>query len=147
MKCHSLFTTGYSGYDAETFLWNLRRSGVELIVDVRGKPTSRNPAFTQSRLKALLEASGFEYVHVAELGVPDRLRKELRTGLSLDEYLADYRKYLGTQAAAIDRLAELASEKACCLLCVENKPEKCHRTVLADVLVHRDGKRFEVVNI
>lgn len=147
MERQQLFTTGYEGFDQETFLWKIRMQGVEVVVDVRNNAVSRNRGFTQSNLQRFLEDRGIGYLHIPELGVPQRLRKQLREGKSLRSYFQGYRVYLQTQADAIDVLATLAGTKACCLLCLERKPEECHRSVLASVLASKHSDQFEVMHI
>jgi uncharacterized protein (DUF488 family) len=142
-----LFTAGYEGFAQEDFLWKIKLHGVQVVVDVRQNPVSRNRGFTQSRLRTFLEENGIEYVHIQELGVPDRLRKELRAGKSLRAYFHDYGIYLRTQAEAIEGLASLAGKKICCLLCLERKPEECHRSVLATVLTNHRADQLQVTHI
>src|SRR5580692_10171655 len=94
MQKTSLFTTGYEGFDQETFLWKLRLDGIEVVVDVRDNPVSRNRVFSQGRLEIFLKASGIGYVHLQELGVPSHLRRTLRITDNLVQYFAAYRQHL-----------------------------------------------------
>lgn len=147
MSKRALYTTGYAGFDQDTFLWKIKNNGVEIVVDVRDKPISRNRGFSQSTLQPYLEKQGIRYVHQKELGVPEELRKQLKNGGNLKDYFAAFRKYLRKQDDALGSLYELASAKTCCLMCLETKPEECHRSVVADALVRRNGKSLEVIHI
>ncbi len=89
-----LFTTGYAGFDSATFLWKLRFDNIEIVVDVRDNPISRNRAFSQPALKTFLEENGIQYVHVQQLGVPASLRQNLRAGGNLNDYFEAYREFL-----------------------------------------------------
>lgn len=147
MAKHELYTTGYSGFCADDFLWKVSTFGIETIVDIRDNPRSRNAAFTQSRLQPYLEEHGIRYVHFEELGVPRELRESYRKGLERTKYFTRYRKHLDGKQAALDSLAKLMNDSICCLLCLESKAEDCHRSVLADVLASRNGKDVEVNHI
>lgn len=147
MKKATLFTTGYAGFDQDSFLWKLNLDGIEVIVDVREKAISRNSAFTQSRLKNFLHENGIDYAHFPQLGTPGALRQALRSGGSLKKYFAAYRKHLQDQQEALTGLYDLIIQKRCCLLCLETKAEECHRSILAEVLANRDGWNIEVKHV
>jgi uncharacterized protein (DUF488 family) len=142
-----LFTTGYEGFDQETFLWKLRLDGVEAIVDVRDNPVSRNRVFSQSSLKMFLNDNGIEYVHLQELGVPSHFRRALRLTDDLVEYFAAYRQHLSEVQGALDELTQVVFRRRCCLLCVERDPLECHRSVLAEVFARQHTDAVEVRHI
>jgi len=128
-----LFTAGYAGHDLDSFLHMLNAHRVDLVVDIRRNPVSRKKGFSRSALADFLAGQGIEYVHVRELGVPTELRDELRCGVcDLAEYLARFRNYLACEAHTLRDLGVMASRKRCCLLCVEERPEECHRSVVAE---------------
>jgi uncharacterized protein (DUF488 family) len=142
----SLFTAGYSGHDRESFLNKLRSHRIEAIVDVRRNPVSRKPGFSRRALADSLVSNGLEYWHLRELGVPGDLRDELkRGGCDLAEYLERFRDYLRSQEAAMALLNEWAMRQRCCLLCVESRPEDCHRSVIAEVM--KDEFGWQIVNL
>jgi uncharacterized protein (DUF488 family) len=144
---HPLFTTGYAGFDADGFLWKLRFDGVEVLIDVRDNPTSRNRAFSQPFLRRLLEENGIIYLHVQRLGVPPALRQELHSGGNLRDYFEAYCRYLDGEEAVLGSLRPLLSEKRCCLMCLEKNPAECHRSVLADRLIGNCQDSIEVRHI
>lgn len=144
---HPLFTTGYAGFDADGFVWKLRFDGVEVVIDVRDNPTSRNRTFSEPVLRQLLEENGIRYLHVQRLGVPSELRQELRSGGNLQEYFAAYCRYLDGEEAVLSSLVPLLFEKRCCLMCLEKNPAECHRSVLADRLIRNCEDSIEVRHI
>jgi len=144
---HQLFTTGYSGFKGTDFVWKLRTYQIDVVVDVRDSATSRNRAFDKSNLKPLLEGEGIQYVHFQSLGVPPEIRRDLRNGGSRVRYFSRYREHLRNRQEALKELRKLVTEKRCCLLCLESKPEECHRSVLAETLVKRGGNGIEVEHI
>jgi uncharacterized protein (DUF488 family) len=143
-----LFTMGYSGYDQESFLGELRRHDVEVVIDVRQRPLSRKKGFSRSTLSEFLAANNVEYRHEVELGVPVELRSDLKAGLQdLDSYFRAFRDYLTEHTEALDRVYELAVKRRCCLICVEHSPEECHRSIVADAVETRNGHRLQVMHV
>lgn len=147
MKETVLCTIGYAGLHDESFLEKLRAHDVQVLVDVRDRPFSRNRHFNQARLKGFLEEGGIRYHSMRELGVPADLRKEYREGGRLHEYLAAYRLLLREREAAMVGLASLIEKKTCCLLCLEHDPSECHRSVLAEELRARYSVDLKIVHI
>ena len=143
----TLFTTGYAGFKAETFLWKLGVYGIATVVDVRDSPTSRNPVFAQERLQPLLEEAGLGYVAVPALGAPAPIRRELKRGGSWADYFSAYRAHLAEREAEIERLRARARETTCCLLCFERDATACHRSVLAEMLAHRSDPPLVVRHV
>jgi uncharacterized protein (DUF488 family) len=148
MSPHPLFTTGYAGHELDSFVAKLRQHEVNTVIDIRQNPASRKRGFSLSRLSAFLAANGIGYVHVRELGVPRELRQRLAAEeCTLDEYFAEFRKYAVEQDGALSAVAELAARQRCCLLCVETRPEDCHRSIVAEVLAERTGGALNVIHI
>lgn len=139
MSVPTLYTIGYSGLTDATILAKLHSHDVEVLVDVRDRPFSRNRYFNQARLKGFLEEGGIAYVSYRDLGVPANLRKEFREGGSLADYLVAYRLSLQDRADVMSDVGSLVREKTCCLLCLEHDPAECHRSVLAEELGERMG--------
>jgi uncharacterized protein (DUF488 family) len=143
-----LLTTGYSGHSAESFLSTLRLHDIRVVVDVRQNPVSRKKGFSRSALATFLAANEIEYIHESEFGVPIGLRRKLKAGEeTLASYLDSFRTYLTDHGEALDRLYSLAIQKRCCLLCAEHRPEECHRSVVAEAAVDRNGHLLEVVHV
>ena len=144
----TLFTTGYAGHDPESFVEKLRQYDIETLVDVRQNPVSRKKGFSKTKLSEFLAQQGIGYVHVRELGVPRELRKRLQAGdCTLDEYFTEFRRYASDQADSLAAVDRLAAEKRCCLLCVESRPEDCHRAIVADLLVARSHGQLQIMHI
>jgi uncharacterized protein (DUF488 family) len=145
---HELFTVGYAGQDLDSLLATLRQHGVEVVIDVRRNPISRKKGFSRSALSAFLLASKLEYLHERELGVPSDLRKRLRDGeQDLSSYLGDFQVYLNAHGDAVDRLYRLATGRRCCLLCVEQRSEECHRAVVAEAVASRNGRELRIIHL
>ena len=143
-----LLTTGYAGHDLDSFLLTLKRHHVQVVIDVRQNPISRKKGFSRSGLHEFLKSNDVEYIHECELGVPIELRKQLKSGeKDIKSYLNCFRKHLTSHTETLDRLYDLASKKRCCLICVEQLPEECHRSVVAEAIKSRNGHKVKVVHL
>ncbi len=133
-----VFTVGHGVRPIEELLETLEAVDVRTLVDVRRFPGSRrNPQFNQSALRSAVEGAGIGYAHVEELG-------GRRSGEPGEERfpcirVAAFRSYaarMGTppwQEALASALA-LASP---CFMCAETAWTRCHRRLIADLLVAR----------
>lgn len=129
-----IFTIGYEGLDPVRFFGLLRRSGVEMIVDVRELPLSRKRGFSKTSLAALCDQEDVEYVHFPELGCPREVRQEYREDSDWTNYTVQFKRHLYQQDEPLDRLAKLANKRRICLLCFERDFNTCHRSYVAEAV-------------
>ena len=133
-----VWTIGHGTRSADELLETLREVGVRTLVDVRRFPGSRrNPQFNRDTLAAELERAAIDYVHAPDLGgrrsgVPGEdgfgcLRvpafRSYAAWMSSDEW----------QHAIVDALGR----ETPCFMCAETLPWRCHRRLIADLLVAR----------
>ena len=118
----TIWTIGYSGRTKEAFLKLLKDYGIEIVVDVRHFPTSKNPDFRREALEAWLPENGIRYVWLGDL-----LGGYRRGG---------YERYMGTPAfrEGIEKLLQIAREGRTCIMCMERNPKYCHRRFIAAYL-------------
>ena len=127
----TVFTIGYEGLDIDTFILLLAEHNIETVVDIRELPLSRKPGFSKKALTDVLNRSGFEYVHMADLGCPKLVRDRYREDGSWNRYAARFLKHLKTQRSAIYNLSGLVRRSNCALLCFEADFSFCHRSMVA----------------
>jgi uncharacterized protein (DUF488 family) len=124
-----VYTIGHSRHDAGRFLELLEAAGVTLVVDTRTTPSSRwAPFASRSRLVPLLAAAGIGYAFMG-----DRLGGRPSDPAMLDARgRPDFAKMATAPGfrAAVGELEELIPAAAVCLLCGEEDPSGCHRTLL-----------------
>jgi len=143
-----LLTAGYAGHDLNSFLLTLKRHDVQVVIDVRQNPISRKKGFSKSKLSTFLESNDVQYIHECALGVPKELRIKLKSGqYAIASYLNKFRKYLTSHTETLDRLYELALRKRCCLICVEQCSEECHRSIVAKIVASRNGHKVKVIHL
>nr|WP_246514689.1 DUF488 domain-containing protein [Neoroseomonas soli] len=126
-------TIGYERATPSTLLAALREAKVQTLVDVRAIANSRKPGFSKGALSAALEEAGIGYLHLRALGTPAAGREAARTGKPevMKRIFAAHLE--GTEAqAALANLGDLARRQRVCLLCLEDDPRHCHRTLVAE---------------
>jgi hypothetical protein len=135
-----IFTVGHSTRSLAELVDILRAHGVERVVDVRTIPRSRhNPQYNRATLSKALHNRRLSYRHMKALG---GLRHPRRDSINTGWRNASFRgfaDYMQTPAfeVALERLIELAREKATAIMCAEAVPWRCHRSLIADALVAR----------
>ena len=134
----TLWTVGHSTLPLEEFLELLGAHGIELIVDVRRFPGSRRlPYYDGTALAAALEARTIAYCWIPTLGGrrrPDPASPNL--GWRHPAFRA-YADHTATEAFAegLFELSMLAQGLRTALMCAEVLWWRCHRRIIADVLV------------
>jgi len=118
----TIWTVGYSGRTRDSFLRLLKDYGIEILVDVRHFPTSKNPDFRRESMEVWLPENGIRYVWLGDL-----LGGYRRGG---------YERYMGTPAfrEGIERLLQIARQGRTCIMCMERNPKYCHRRFIAAYL-------------
>jgi uncharacterized protein (DUF488 family) len=149
-----LVTIGVYEFDLSSFLDALRAADVGLLVDVRQRRGVRGSSYAWAnsrRLQDALARAHIAYGHHRELAPTTELRHlqyaaDDRAGVGkrsrqvLDpEYVERYTHEILDRADLAAFVAELPTDRATALLCVEADPEACHRSLLADRLAQRFG--------
>ncbi len=116
----------------------LRAAGVQRVIDVRYRPQSRRPGMSKTRLSERLADERIAYEHRRELGTPADLRWLYKNN-RVAEGRAGYERHVEEHASdALDALArELSGGPRTALLCLEEDPAACHRSVLVEALRRR----------
>jgi uncharacterized protein (DUF488 family) len=134
-----LYTIGYSGHTLETFIQELQARHITLLLDIRMTPISRKKGFSKAALAQAVESAGISYCHIRALGSPKKLRQQLYLERDYEEFFTAFRAYLDLQIDSLQYAAELASKKLVCLMCVEECPDVCHRSLVAEAIVQTLG--------
>src|SRR4030042_3735469 len=124
-----IYTIGHSNHSLGTFLNLLWVSRIEVVVDIRSKPSSQVvPHFNRKPLENSLKMSGFKYLYFGkELGgKPNSKEYYDANGHVLYGLIAESPLFI----QAIDRLLKGIHEYRVALLCGEENPSNCHRRLL-----------------
>jgi len=130
-----LFTIGFTKKSAEQFFTRLKNSRTERLVDVRLNNVSQLAGFAKKDdLRYFLQViCGIDYLHLPLLA-------------STQQMIDSYKKKRGDWQLYEKQFLELMRERQierevsrevlgnACLLCSEDKPEHCHRRLVAEYL-------------
>lgn len=142
----AIYTIGYAKHTPESLFERLKGAGVQSLIDVCELPISRKRGFAKSALSSAAAASGIEYRHFKLLGVPSEMRHRRRDGETAGaDYMAEFRTLLQGRTDAVREAINLAEAKPSCLLCLEEKPEDCHRTIVAEKMAKLAD--FDVIHL
>jgi uncharacterized protein (DUF488 family) len=140
MESINIFTIGFTKKSAEDFFEKLRAAGVQRVLDIRLNNTSHLAGFSKrDDLRYFLrQILGLDYVHVPLLAP---------TQAMLDSYRKGGRRWEDLERGFLRLLEERRVEEKLepallaggCLLCSEEKPDRCHRRLVADYLQRRWG--------
>ncbi len=145
----AIHTVGHSTYPIEPFIGILQAHGIRRLVDVRTIPKSRrNPQFSRENLSASLLSAGIEYFHLPGLGGLRRPRKDSINTAWRNASFRGYADYMQTPEFTenLNRLVELAALAPTAIMCAEALPWRCHRSLIADVLVARGIAAVEILS-
>jgi len=133
----TLYTIGYEGHDAASFVARLADHDIDVLVDVRENPISRKKGFSKRQLESNLAEAGIRYEHVRALGNPSEIRKG---GGGTKAVLKRYAEHMDDRwdlaLEPVQALLEAGAAPA--LMCLEKAPSACHRSVVVDALRVRE---------
>lgn len=123
-----LYTIGHSRHPIEHFINLLKKASVSLVLDVRSIPYSRrNPQFSKKALAVRLEDEGIDYIFSGrELGAKSPSPDCYVNGKVKYDLIAARPEFTD----GLDRVIDKAGEARPALLCAEEDPLTCHRTIL-----------------
>jgi uncharacterized protein (DUF488 family) len=130
-----IFSIGYEGHNIDSFLDLLIQNEIETVADLRHNPFSMNMVFTKSRLSGYLGKIGINYLHIPELGIDGRYRKNLNDDEDYQKLFAFYSsEILPKQEDKVKRIVEMGKTNRVAMLCFEHDKDHCHRGVVSKEL-------------
>ncbi|MCX8023293.1 MAG: DUF488 domain-containing protein [Syntrophorhabdaceae bacterium] len=142
-----IYTIGFTKSTAESFFTRLKEASVKKVIDVRLNNVSQLAGFTKKDdLKYFLKAiCGIDYKHMPELAptqdILDAYKKH-KGDWSMYEKL--FLELLRTRRVE-EVLPRIEFDHAC-LLCSEDKPQHCHRRLIAEYLRDKWGD-IEIIHL
>jgi uncharacterized protein (DUF488 family) len=139
-KRMKIFSIGFTKKSARTFFGELRAAGVKRVVDVRLNNTSQLAGFAKKEdLQYFLQAiCGIEYVHAADLAPTAEILDACKKHKG--DWVRWERDFLALMRSR--RIEDTVSRElldGACLLCSEEKPDHCHRRLVAEYLKDKWG--------
>ena len=124
-----IFTIGHSNHPLEDFLALLAAAGVTTVADVRSMPASRFPWFRKAALAEALEQRGISYEFLGDAlgGRPSDPALFTEDGALDCERVRERDFY----RRGIETLLAIARARGpVCVMCAEEDPARCHRSLL-----------------
>jgi uncharacterized protein (DUF488 family) len=134
----SVFTIGHSNHSAKKFAGLLKQHGIEILADTRSHPYSRHvPHFNTKDIEAILSGSGIEYLFLGlELGGRPKGEEFYDTKGRVDYAMVERSQPF---LDGIYRLEKEIQARRVALLCSEEDPARCHRSLLIGWALSKRG--------
>jgi uncharacterized protein (DUF488 family) len=139
-----VFTIGHSIHSLEKLVNLLKRNRIEVVVDIRSQPYSRNvPHFNKDNLEKEIKKSGLKYLFLGkELGGrPSERQFYDQEGFVLYSKIAESPEF----KTGLERLLNGIERFRVALMCSEENPMNCHRRLLVGRVLASVG--VEVLHI
>ncbi|HYO84804.1 MAG TPA: DUF488 domain-containing protein [Bryobacteraceae bacterium] len=133
-------TIGHSTRPVEVLIDMLKAHGVNVLIDVRTIPKSRqNPQYNREALEEQIHDAGLGYEHMKSLGGLRHPRKDSRNMGWRNDSFRGYADYMQTPefAVALEALLATAARDPVAIMCAEAVPWRCHRSLISDILTAR----------
>jgi uncharacterized protein (DUF488 family) len=129
-----LFTIGFTKTTAESFFSRLSQAGVKKVIDIRLNNASQLAGFAKKTdlIYFLKTICGIDYEHRLELAPTQEILDQYKNSGSWVDYEKSFLELLSNRK--IEDILARHELNAACLLCSEDKPEKCHRRLVAEYL-------------
>lgn len=135
-----LFTIGFTKKSAESFFERLKGTDVKRLVDIRLNNVSQLAGFAKREDLRYFASSicHLDYVHILELApTQDILDAYKKHG---GDWAVYERRFLELmKARKIEKTVSREMMDGACLLCSEEKPQHCHRRLVAEYLKDKWG--------
>jgi uncharacterized protein (DUF488 family) len=134
-----VYTIGFTRKPARKFFDLLSGSGARRVVDVRLNNVSQLAGFAKrDDLAYFLNAiCGMDYVHLPQLAPTQEMLSAYRSEGSWAKYEAEFLELMQQRQVEDSTPRELIEDS--CLLCSEDRPEHCHRRLVAEYLNQKWG--------
>lgn len=145
----TVWTVGHSTRSLPEFLAILAPHGIEAIADVRRFPGSRRqPQYNERSLEAALRAAGIDYLSIPELGGRRQSVGNAPTSAWRHPAFQAYADHLTSEefATGLVELLTLAWGVRTAVMCAEVLWWRCHRRMIADVLVFLGARVIHIMN-
>lgn len=136
-----IFTIGFTKKSAELFFSKLKSAGVKRLIDIRLNNVSQLAGFAkQDDLRYFAKTiCDIDYIHLLELApTKDILDVYKKNNGDWQLYQSSFLELMRIRRVE-DNVARTLLDGAC-LLCSEDKPDYCHRRLLAEYLKDKWGE-------
>ena len=137
----AIYTIGHSTRPIDAFIELLRRSAIEVVVDVRTVPRSRtNPQYNRDALPASLGEADIDYQHLPALGGlrgRDRETPFTKNAFWENDSFHNYADYAMSEPfrEGLETLRNRGHTARSAVMCAETVWWRCHRRIITDYLL------------
>ena len=144
-----LFTIGYEGISVEQYFNKLIQNNIKVLCDVRNFPRSMKYGFSKNQLKNSCNSLGIDYVHLPNLGIIPKKRKNLISQKDYDLLFKEYKREVlnNNQEDQLIILDLLNKNKRVALTCFEGNIHQCHRFHLSKNLTTFNDWNYNIKHI
>jgi uncharacterized protein (DUF488 family) len=142
-----IFTIGFTKKAAEKFFNILIGADVKRVIDIRLNNVSQLAGFAKrDDLRYFLRAiGGMDYLHHPDLAPTQQIMDTFKkSNGSWADYERDFIALLSERKVEMKLTPELLHRA--CLLCSEDKPQQCHRRLVAEYLYAKWGN-VEIIHL
>ncbi len=124
-----IFTIGYGARSMEEFTAVLQHHQIEYLIDIRSAPYSRHkPEFSKEALNASLHEVGVRYLFMGNTLGGRPVDPDCYTDGVVDYGKVQQKEFYQEGVGRVQKAFE--QQQRIALMCSEQKPEHCHRTLL-----------------
>lgn len=138
----TIYTIGFTKKSLEVFINLLKKNKISKVIDTRLNKDSQLSGFAKSRdLKYLLEGIlKIKYKVISEFSPTKDLLETYQKDKDWENYEECFLKLIKERKLERFRDIVLDKKERICLLCSEEKADKCHRRLLAEFFSGLGGK-------
>ena len=130
-----IYTIGFTKKSLEDFISLLKKNNIQKILDIRLHNSSQLSGFAKSDdLSFVLKLFKIGYEHISELAPEEEMLKTYRKNKDWDDYENKFKTLMEYRNAKTILKKLLEKGETICLLCSEDKADKCHRRLVAELL-------------
>jgi uncharacterized protein (DUF488 family) len=137
----AIYSLGYEGTTVDEYLNTLVQKDIKTVIDVRKNPVSMKYGFSKKTLENALTQLDINYLHLPELGIESKDRKDLSSLESYNELFDTYEKeVLSHSDGYIQKIVdEFKDQKRVVLTCFEKDYHYCHRSRIGNLIENQYG--------
>lgn len=133
----NIYTIGFTKSSAEHFFSRLIKSNIEVVFDVRINNTSQLAGFSKyPDIEYFLKSiANIQYINDINFAPTESILKDYKNkDISWDDYEKRFATLMDERNIEeyIKKNYDIALKKNVCLLCSEDKSNKCHRRLIAE---------------
>ena len=145
-----IYTIGFTQKNAELFFETIKKNSVQLLVDVRLNNKSQLAGFTKAGdIEYFLKTiCGTEYYHGDEFAPTKELLKAYQNKeKSWEEYETEFNEILTGRNVCKRFVQRFNKYDRICLLCSEQKPDQCHRRLVAEMIKKESEDEVGIIHL